>query len=222
MKRTIRIILHLIVFILVFVAWGQMFFGDDGMLSTGGIRGLKYFTVLSNLFAGVMSFVCAIRLLRGGKEAKVPRRLALAQFASVVAVGLTFFVVMVFLGPIFGYGKMLDGANFFLHLIIPLLAIGEYICFEHDTMFTIKETLWCVVPMAAYGIVYTANILINGIGEGKSTNDWYGFTLWGLEWAGLIFIVVALVTWGIGLVLWKLNEVVQKNKKDKTGGSCNE
>ena len=71
--------------------------------------------------------------------------------------------------------------------------------------------IWFIGPMLnryfvlVYGAVYLANIGINGIGEWPETNDWYLFLSWGYPTGILIFAIICLVTWLIGLMMRKLN-----------------
>ena len=48
---------------------------------------------------------------------------------------------------------------------------------------------------ALYGIAYCANILINGVGTFPNTNDWYGFTMWGVQFMPVVLLVMLLATW---------------------------
>ena len=125
-------------------------------------------------------------------------------FAAAAAVGLTFTVVMVFLGPLYGYPMMFTGANFFFHLIIPLVAAAEII-FLSDAAYTARDNLLAVIPTLAYGIVYLLNNCINGIGEWPDTNDWYSFLRWGYPVGIAIFAIACVITWLIGFMMRKCN-----------------
>ena len=56
-SQTISKIINLLIGIIVFWTWSCMTFrlGRLGAQSTGGFSNLRYFTVLSNLFQGVVS-----------------------------------------------------------------------------------------------------------------------------------------------------------------------
>ena len=64
-----------------------------------------------------------------------------------------------------------------------------------------KYTVISAVPTLLYGIGYVANILLNGVGEGHASNDWYGFTLWGLDKMPLVLAIMLLATFLIGLAI---------------------
>lgn len=168
-----------------------MVFSSGGMLTDTGIRSLKYFTVLSNIFEGT---ACIVWIAAGREKSAAAERL---KYMAAVSVALTFLTVMLFLGPLYGYLAMLEGVNFFLHLLVPVLALAECI-FLTDTTYTKRDNLLAVIPMLLYGTVYLANNLINGTGQWPDTNDWYGFLNWGLPVGLGIFAALCLITWLAG------------------------
>lgn len=203
MKNTTKhlsIISNLLIAIIAPYAWLSMVFASkEGMLVSTGLGSLKYFTVLSNLFAALAAVVYLFNNRRPSRKVKV------LKYVAAVSVGLTFVVVMVFLGPLFGYPFMFAGPNFWLHLFVPLLAMTEFV-FLNETGMKYKDNLWAVVPMLVYGIFYMGNNIINGIGQWPHTNDWYSFLAWGYPIGFGIFVIIVLMTYGIGLVLRKLND----------------
>ena len=96
--------------------------------------------------------------------------------------------------------------NLFFHLITPVVSIAE-IVFLSDRTYTKWENNLTVIPPFVYGAAYVGNILINGIGEWPDRNDWYSFLIWGYPAGILIFAVICLVTWLIGLLMRKLTMV---------------
>jgi len=214
-NKHIRIIVNGAIAVAVFAAWLFMMARGGGLLSSAGLRSLRYFTVLSNLFEGIVSAVLAVTLLRGGDRTedrtgtsdreKRAGRLGLFNLIAASAVALTFLVVMVFLGPLFGYPAMFRGANLWFHLIVPLAAIAEFILFN-ETEVPKKACRWVVIFPLAYGTVYLINILVNG----APGNDIYGFTLWGLPVALVIFAVICFATYGMGALMNRANASVRK------------
>ena len=198
-KRVLSIVFNFILAAAVLGAWLYMVFHAAGglVLTAAGFANLKYFTILSNLLTGAAAILYAISLLRG----KTPRWIELLKYSGAVSVGLTFLVVMVFLGPLYGYGSMFRGANLLFHMLIPLAAMAEFAFFLPFRPMHFSESLLATVPMLLYGFGYLGNILINGRGEWPNTNDWYSFTYWGMGVALLIFAVIILATWGIALLL---------------------
>ena len=204
-KINTRILINVFIEIIVPYSWLRMVFStSDGVLVSTGLRSLKYFTILSNLLEGFASVVFLLNL----KNKK--QWVNLLKYVAAVSVGLTFLVVVVFLGPLFGYLFMFIGVNFWLHLIVPVLAMVEFVIYNRE-IFTVKDNLIASLPMVIYGIFYLGNIIINGVGQWPDSNDWYGFMSWGLPVSIVIFFVIVAVTYGIGLVLRKLNGKVSGN-----------
>ena len=169
-----------------------------------GIMCLRYFTVQSNLFAGI---VALIALFYEGKPTKV------LKLMSATATGLTFTVVALFLGPVYGYGRMYKNANLFFHLIVPLIAMVDYVLLPEVK----KEMKWRILSALltlVYGFGYILNILINGMGgRYPHNNDFYFFLRWGWGVAILIFAVIVLVSFGIANLLCALNGKVGGGRK---------
>lgn len=194
------------------VAWFMMLFSrSDVALAAMGLGSLKYFTVLSNLLLGLASLVyaiCIIRFLRGG--ARIPSWAHKLKYAATVAVTVTLMTVLLFLGPTLGYPLMFVGANLWFHLILPVLAIVEFIFLDTANELSFKSTLLGVVPTLLYGIVYCGNILMNGVGSGATTNDWYGFTMWGVEFIPVVLLVMLLATWLFAIIIYAANAAVRR------------
>ena len=130
MKRTISKTINLLIGIIVLWTWLSVTFrlGRLGAQSEGGLGNLRYFTVLSNLLqCGVSLAYCCGR--------KVSRW----KYASTTAIAFTFFVVLFFLGPARGYDAVYTGANFWSHLVVPLLAMVDFLCFDREGTFTLRD-----------------------------------------------------------------------------------
>ena len=200
-KKKISLILNIFIAAAVFISWGMMFFDvESGSLSSSGLSSLKYFTVLSNLLCGAASI---IYLCTGRSSA--PKWVQTLKFVAAVAVGLTFVVIAFFLGPIYGHASMYRGANLWMHLIVPVAAIVDLCLFDEHEPIRFKTTFIAVIPMLIYGIAYSLNLLINGVGVWPDTNDWYGFMNWGIGGAVIVFVGIAFVTWLIAVLLRRLS-----------------
>lgn len=171
--------------------------GKNSMLTTSGVENLKYFTVLSNLFCGI---VASAFLIAGCKS----KKLLPWKLMAATAVALTFLMIAVFFGPLYGWLKLYQGSNLMFHLIVPVLAIVEFILLDGE--FPFRYTFLAGAPALVYGAFYLANILINGTGTWPHSNDWYGFVNWGLGVGIVIFAVVVLTSWGIACLLRWINK----------------
>ena len=213
-KDKIRILINLLLALTVFVVWIlSFFFWRDSTLGGSGWSDLKYFTVESNLLVGVVAVIYLVyRLVKGGE---LPKWLSVLKYLSAAAVFVTFTVVVVFLGPMYGYGRMYYGSNLFFHLLIPLAAILEYVFFGEDISF--RESFYAVAPPVLYGVAYLTNCIVNGVGSWETgRNDWYSFLEWGYGVGAVIFFVIAAVAWGLGLALRAGNTAARKIPWEET------
>jgi len=196
----LRKLLNIFLIFAVFVSWGRIFFAISGkVFGSAGLSSLKYFTILSNLLE---AFASLIWLIKRNEELK---------YIAAVSVTLTMITVLVFLGPIFGYFAMFAGANLWLHLLVPLMALLE-VLFLNKTRFDRKANFHAALPMVIYGIFYLGNILLNGVGEWPRSNDWYGFCRWGIPVGIGIYFFIAFATYMIGFCTRKLGELIIKKK----------
>lgn len=214
-KDGLRRFVNIFLVAATFGSWIAIFFFGTGSLVQNGIRSLRYFTMLSNLFVGAAAIAWLTNSFKrdkdGGTGSSVESvgpgdasvRIERLKYIAAASVGLTFATVMGFLGPIYGYKEMLSGFNLPLHLIAPVVAMAEII-FLSDAAYTRRDNRLVIIPPVLYGLVYLANILINGIGEWPNTNDWYFFFAWGYPIGFLIYAVLIAVTWLLGLLMRKL------------------
>ena len=175
----------------------MLFFRDgDALLASSGVENLKYFTVLSNEFCGLVAVWTLILAVRR----KAPPMLL--KLMAAAAVGLTFLIVAGFLGLLYGHRFMYKNANLFFHLILPLTAMAEYVLLPVPKGgVPFKWTFCTMIPVFLYGSVYLTNNLVNGTGEWPDTNDFYGFLNWGLPVGIVIFAGIMLAVWGIACAL---------------------
>ncbi len=214
----ISLVLNIIISILVLFSTIAMFTGyrfmngQEVILESTKLGMLRFFTVQSNLFMGIISLlfiIDEIKILRGNKK-EISFFKYVLKLMSTSAVGLTFFVVFTYLGPITKYGilSLLMNSNLFFHLIIPVLSIITFIFFERTDKIKFKHVLYGIVPTFIYEIYYLTNVLIhteNGMVSPKY--DWYWFVQGGI-WTALIVVpVIFLISYLISLGLWRVNKL---------------
>ncbi len=203
LRQKLAFALDIVIAVMVFYAWARMIFqwGDNGTISAGGFRNLRYFTVLSNLLmtvASILNIVYTIRTII--LKTELPSWVVKLKYAGASAVALTLLVVLLFLWPVFHVPGLYSGANLFMHLIVPILG-GMSFILGGNRELRFSESFISVVPMLIYGTWYIGNNAINGIGQWPDTNDWYGFLSWGWGPGLVIFAVLILMTWGVALVM---------------------
>lgn len=215
-KKKISIILNILIGSLSFIVWVFMvvFTAENGELTSNGVSSLKYFTVLSNLFNGLVALIYAGFQIKGKEDRTWLKTL---KIVSTSAVGLTFLTVVVFLGSIYGYLSMFSGVNFWLHLALPVGSIINFIFFEVGQKISIKCTLFSMIPPFIYALGYVGNILINGMGESVDglppANDFYAFLSWGFPIGILIALVILFATWSICIGLYYAGRANIKHEK---------
>ena len=205
----VHLILEILIILTTIGCWIRMFRrGGDRMLSQKGLASLKYYTCLSNIFAGLVSGLTVICLLVTGLQALLPMWLALLKYSAAVSVCLTFCVVVVFLGPRMGYKPLFAHEQLCLHAVGPLLAAFSFLSSSFVPEMKPFAAVIAVIPTLLYGIGYAANILKNGIGEGEKTNDWYGFAVGGVRSIPIAFAIILAVTWGMAAGMLALRGVM--------------
>lgn len=208
-REIVEIILNVIILVLVGVGSVKTFFNNDNnsALLSIGLSNFKYFTVLSNIYCGI---IAAVRICFYFLNKKMPMILKISAAASV---GLTFLTIAAFFAPLYPNHNLYQGANLYFHLIVPLIAMLEFVILRTEEKIPFRYTLVSAAFSIIYGMVYLLNNLINGVGQWPDSNDWYGFLNWGYPVGIVIFAVIVLLNWLIAVILRFLNHIL--NKPDK-------
>ena len=187
--------------IVVFTAYSMSRFftvGGDGNMAVMNTRCFQYFTVDSNLLAALASLLLLIGQLRSLGSGKQPSRwLLVFKHVGAAAVGVTFFTVFCFLGFLYGYRSMIEGANLFMHLLTPLLAMLGFCFLEREPLIRFRCVFLGLLPTILYGIVYITMVFVE-----KRWPDFYGFNIGG-RWIFSCFLMVC-ATLLISAALWAL------------------
>ncbi|MBQ2688684.1 MAG: hypothetical protein IJG05_01270 [Solobacterium sp.] len=201
--RTIRMILSALIFVLVFYAWITMMIHGEGSLQETGLRSLKYFTVDSNLLMGIAALILLLEdlaVLRRRKN-EVSAGAVRICYAGTVSVMLTFLVTVLFLTRIYGLWVLLVGANFWMHLVVPLLSAYLFAAYVHDRRLDRHDTAVSLIPLALYAVYYVGMILRYGLEDPRT--DWYFFGFAGIQTLPFVLLIIFLVTLGTSLLLRK-------------------
>ncbi len=190
------------------------FFGNTGVLRDNGWDSFKFFTTDSNILSMVASIVMIIheiQLLRG-KNARIPRGVILFKFVATVAVTVTFCTVMLFLGFIYGYGFLLSGTAFHMHLVGPLLALISFIMLENLGTIRFRESFLGIIPVTLYGAVYLTMVVVIGEKNG-GWMDFYAFNRGG-RWY-LTVLIMHIAAFLICVFVYKLHNYFVKREERK-------
>ena len=193
-RKISEILFNIVIVILTVTGIILMFNGKpgEGVLQASGLANFKYYTVITNVFCGLIALIYLICLLAG----KGTEKMAALKLAAVCGVAVTFAVVAFMFGPLYGFPQFYKGGNFIFHLTEPLAAMVEFIVVRRERM-PFVYTVIAAVPTFIYGACYMLNILINGMGgEWPNTNDFYAFLSWGWPVGMVIFAVITLSAFG--------------------------
>ena len=181
------IILNSIIFLLTAYATTCMILGINFSgrskevlaFTASNMEAFKYFTVDSNVLAGITALIYLIIEAKGKElSQRACTFLHCLRLAAASGVTLTMLVTAFFLIPQFGkhwYILYIDN-NFFFHLTIPLLCVITYIFFEPGAkILTFKQSLTGIIPMLLYAVVYTINIILH-LGNGEPLKTVRPFT----------------------------------------------
>ena len=158
---------------------------ENGKLS------LRYFTIQSNIVVYLAAIVMLVYQLKGNE---IPFGVTLFKYVGTLLVTITFLVVMIYLGPVYGYKDQLSGVNFYVHVIGPLAALLSLCIFEKNGYMSIGQCFIAFIPALVYGIIYMYRVVIS-----KSWDDFYGFatnTKWYISFMVLL-VFVSLVCLGV-------------------------
>jgi len=209
------LIFNLLIFALALAATLMMFTGFDLMgknltLTATRLEAFKFFTVDSNVFAGIASLliaICEIGALRRG-EYRIPVWARTLKLCAATAVAVTFLVTAGFLGFLVeDYFSLYLNANFFFHFLIPVLCAVSFLCFEQSIPpLSIRAALCGVLPTALYAVYYGINVFSHAEnGRVSPRYDWYYFVQGGVWQIWIVLPVMLLFSYLIALAFWGIN-----------------
>ncbi len=219
-REKLSIIFNCLIFIFTLFATismiiGFKFMGEFEVLSSRNFKSFKYFTVDSNVFAGLISLAYVIFKFSqdGKKQSTLPGTFYILKLAATTGVTLTMMVTVFYLAPT-SNGNFLHyfmNSNFFMHLITPLLCIISFIFFEVAEPQKLVMCFTGIIPMMLYSFFYTPNVLLH-LDNGKvdRTYDWYNFLAGGAQTVWIVVPILYCITWIFALGLWALNRKLAK------------
>ena len=174
------------------------------------------FTILSNIFLGLVALATAIvAFISFHRDRELPRALSAWYLTAASAGMLTFLTVVLFLAPVRAIGgknyfDMLIETMFFLHFFNPLLAAFTFIGLSGDAKISLKSRLLATFPIIIYAVPYITCVVFL-----KIWPDFYGVTFGGRYYLiPLVFVVFWSVLFGIASALAYLhNKRLQKTPK---------
>ena len=220
MRRFVSLLINNLIAYIVFAAALRVLFrfnaqGLPARLIVENLQYLKYFTVLSNLLGGIAAIIYSValtlrlcRVLR-----RVPGWVTLLKYVSTTLLALTFMVALCYIGPRTDFRSAYRGANFWFHLVVPVLAVADFTLLERAGKLTLSATFLPLIPTAVYAGAYLVNLLMNGYGGRNHPKDWYGF---GDDGAIGVYIVLAGLLIGCWGLAWALR-LARRGRSNEKG-----
>ncbi|MCR5652200.1 MAG: hypothetical protein K6F88_00200 [Ruminococcus sp.] len=211
-KIAVAIALNSVIVIVTTAVILSFFLGNKDAFIRSGPQSFRFFTTDSNVLSMIGSMIMIpfeVRALRGKAE-KLPRFAIVIKYVCTASVTLTFFTVMLFLGPTFGYPLFLNDTGIFTHLISPMLAFYTFTLLETNCEISFKNVLWALVPTLIYGTVYLTQVLVVGEKNG-GWEDFYFFNTGGYWYMSSTVMFIASIL--INLLLKSLHNNTYKKYK---------
>ena len=110
--------------------------------------------------------------------------------------------------PVMAFG----GANFYLHIICPIMVMLSFFFIESNYMYTVKDALICLIPFAVYSFVYFIEVVI--IGEAKGGwPDYYSLTT--NAPVAVSAAAMFIFAFGVALLIGRISNRLSKSRLDK-------
>lgn len=155
----------------------------------------KWFTIDSNILTALAATMIVPYAVEGmsRKRLTYPKWLQRIHYAGTVCLTLTMAFAVLFISwfdPVIAFG----GANFFLHIISPLMILLSFFMVESGHTLDLIDNLLSIIPVAAYGGLYYYNVILTGNWDDHyHLNEYVPFFVSIL----ILFVLVYLIGWGI-------------------------
>lgn len=152
---------------MVFMAFVyHMLAAPNELIKEVGWQTFHLFTILSNMFVGVVCAMCIPFCVDGIRyhNYHLPRWYMILLYTAVCGVAVTFVISLTVLTPAVGFARvMLYRHNTVLHTICPILSILLFIFLNSDHTLDLRSSVIAIAPLAAYAFLY--GIMVFAIGE---------------------------------------------------------
>lgn len=200
--KKLNLFFDLLIVFFVIISVYTMLNGNDSVLSSSKASAFKYFTVQSNVFMGITASISLYYLLF--KKDKYPTWIVVLKLVAVTCLTVTFLTVLFYLAPLMGLFLVFEGANLYMHLIIPVLSIICFVLLEPKVDYKFKWNFYSIIPSGTYGIIYLINISVfNDFGNVQGW-DWYAFGTFGIGIGFVMLFGLNLIGFGSSVLISKL------------------
>ena len=190
---------------------GLVLYYSDANFVVSSITSYLPFTVNSNIFlviVGLLFLIIGIIDLAEGKA--MPQWIMQLKLAVTTLISVTFLTVIFYIAPLWRITDIniiaYQGANLFLHILAPIVAIFGFCLFDVETKIKWRWTSLLPLLVVIYGVVYGVLLITsrdlsldiyNFVHEEGKSFDVFRM---------IVFIVIMLVgTFGLTNLWWSLN-----------------
>lgn len=170
-----------------------------------GFSCFNYFTTWCALLGGSIAVIGVVYncLKEIYKEYKIPKSISALKLLNVTNLLVCFFSTLVFIGP----GYLFESYFYLIRVILTILSFINYILFDFWHKLSFKYTLFGVVPITLYMLIYSFLMVFDVLKplynfENIHANSWY-ITL-------LFFVVIMLGAVLLGWVSNLLNHLFRR------------
>ena len=171
----------------------------------------RWFTIDSNILTTLAAALIIPFAIEGisKKRLTYPKWLQRIHYSGTVCLALTFIFSAAFISwydPVIAFG----GANFFLHIICPLMIVVSFFMVESNHRLDRKDNLISVIPTAAYAALYCFQVVIT-----KRWDDFYHLNTYipfALS-ALLMIVLVYVIGWLIRILQNRLHAFRERKLK---------
>lgn len=206
-SKNLNLFFNFLIVVLVVISVYVMATSSDGVLTGSKFKALKYFTVQSNIFIGISALISLIYLVF--KKDKYPTWVVILKLIATTCLTLTFLTVLGYLAPLMGIWLVFQGANLYMHLIIPVTAILCFIFLEPKVDLKFKWNFFSIIPSGTYGIFYI--ICVSAFNDFGNIDgwDWYAFGTYGVGIGLVMLFGLNLVAFGSSVAMYALYKKVR-------------
>ncbi len=186
---------------------------ETGTTSFGEL--MKYFTIESNIFMGIMALLLAInQILYLKNNTKINKAIFILYYVATVCVAITFFTVLFFLAPVVyrdQFWSMYTGISFYYHFLIPVVAMIMFLFVLNTNEYSIKISFFGIIPFLVYALFYVIAALthMDG-GKVMPGYDWYGFLSFGIPVFLLLLVIMLGATYLVSFLIYFINKKLYK------------
>ena len=186
----------------------------------------RFFTIQSNLLAGVVSLLYAAYQLRMAKnqERTIPAWVQVVKLAATANVSLTLVIVLCFLAPLaaaggnapLGYWSLFLDGYLLYHFVVPVFSVITFLFLDAASEIKARHALFGLLPVSAYAVYYMVNVFTH-LSNGKVSPEYdcYYFVQDGLWQAAVVFPLILGLSYVLCMLLWALNSYFSRRAENE-------